>query len=122
MLPWLSAAEQTTCVSPIGKFDPESGEQEADPAPSTISEVAGLAYGTAVPAALAVVTVISAWAAMVGTVVSSTVTRNAAIVVWPLRSLALQFTVVVPSANVELESGEHVTGREPSTTSKAEAE
>jgi hypothetical protein len=69
-----------------------------------------------------VLTVISARAAIVGAVVSLTVTRNATFVVWLLRSLELQFTVVIPSANVELESGEHVTGLEPSTTSKAVAE
>lgn len=37
-----SVAVQVTCVSPIGKSDPETGEHEAIPAPSTASEVAGL--------------------------------------------------------------------------------
>ena len=38
----LSCAVQVICVLPTGKSDPEAGTQEATPAPSTMSEVAGL--------------------------------------------------------------------------------
>jgi hypothetical protein len=43
LFPCVSAAVQVTVVLPKGKVDPEAGEHVATPAPSTASEVAGLA-------------------------------------------------------------------------------
>ena len=42
VLPALSVALQVMTVSPTGKSDPETGEQDAAPDPSTASEVDGL--------------------------------------------------------------------------------
>ena len=61
-------------------------------------------------------------AAMVGAVVSCTVTRNAALLVWPLESLAEQLTVLVPNPKLVPELGAQLTATGPSTRSKAEAE
>ncbi len=46
----------------------------------------------------------------IGAVVSRTVTVKLAFAVLPLGSLAEQVTVVVPSGNVDLDKGAHVTG------------
>jgi hypothetical protein len=56
---------------------------------------------------------------IVGGVVSRTVTVKVAVPVLFAASVAVQATVLVPSANVEPEAGEHVTGRSPLTASRA---
>ncbi len=56
-----------------------------------------------------------------GGVVSWTVTLKVAEPELPRVSAALQVTVVVPMGKVDPEGGLQVTGREPSTTSVAEA-
>ena len=67
-------------------------------------------------------TVMSGCDAMVGAVVSSTVIRKAPLFVFPLRSLALQFTVFVPRGKIEPEGDRHVTGTFPSIASVADTE
>jgi hypothetical protein len=54
-----------------------------------------------------------------GGVVSTTVTVNEACAVLPRVSVAVQFTVVVPSGNVDPDAGVQLTGRGPSTRSVA---
>jgi len=70
------------------------------------------------PAALVASSVISAWAAMTGAVVSSTVTvKVVAVAALPWASVALQVTVVLPIAKVDPEAGEQVAVPAPSTAS-----
>jgi len=68
-------------------------------------------------------TVLSEGTLTTGGVVSTTVTANEALPVFPERSVALQVTVVAPPGNVDPEGQEpQSTGRGPSTSSTAEAE
>src|SRR5213078_294865 len=55
----------------------------------------------------------------VGALVSRTVTAKDPVATFPLRSAALQVTVVVPSGNVDPDAGAQLTGREPSIASLA---
>src|SRR5215216_3176552 len=60
---------------------------------------------------------------MIGAVVSAagfTVTLNDAVPVLPTASVASQFTIVSPIGNVEADTGVHVTGTIPSTSSTAD--
>jgi len=56
-----------------------------------------------------------------GGVVSTTLTLKLPCPVFPAASVAEQFTVVVPSANVLPEAGEQPTGTDPLTASEADA-
>ena len=74
------------------------------------------------PDELLLSTLMLAIEAMFGAVVSCTVTRNAALFVLELESVAEQLTVVVPNGKPEPEMGEQFTATEPSAVSIAEAE
>ena len=69
-----------------------------------------------------VVLVKSECEAIVGAVVSSTVIRNAAVLVLPLESVAEQATVVVPNPKLLPELGMQLAATLPSTTSVADTE
>jgi hypothetical protein len=56
---------------------------------------------------------------MTGGVVSSTTTGNVPVAWLPCESVAVQTTVVVPSANLEPDAGLHATATAPSTVSVA---
>src|SRR5438128_5261656 len=113
-----STAVHVTVVAPIAKVDPEAGVQLATPAPSTASLVDGAVYVITAPAALVASAVASACAAMVGAVVSRTMTpKVVGAATLPWASLAEQLTVVVPSAKVVPESGVQLAVPAPSTAS-----
>ena len=79
VLPAASAAVQVTVVSPNANVDPDTGVQFAIPSPSTMSLVAGEVYVTTAPAnEVASIGLTSAWKAMIGAVVSCTVTLKVA--------------------------------------------
>jgi len=120
-LPWASVAEQLTAVVPIAKLVPEAGAQLATPVPSTASLVDGAVYVITAPAPLVASAVASVCAAMVGAVVSRTMTlKVVGAPALPWASLALQVTVVVPSAKVVPESGMQFAVPAPSTASLVE--
>src|SRR5215207_2647050 len=118
-LPWASVALQVTRASPTVKKLPEAGEQDAVPDPSTRSDVAGDEYVTINPRVLFVVTVISAWAAITGPVVSTTwTTKLVGMALFSFESVALQVTVVLPKAKNVPEAGVQDATPSPSTTSE----
>ena len=116
----LSVAVQVTVVGPSGKAEPLAGVQVTGRAPSTTSLADAVKLNTA-PVALVASTVAFAGTVTTGPVVSVTVTVNDAAPVLPLVSVAVQWTVVGPSGNVAPLAGVHVTGRDPSTASLADA-
>jgi hypothetical protein len=124
-LPCESVARQVTVVVPSGKTDPEAGEQLTfGIGPSMSSTAVGVEYVTADPCG----PFASRWIGP-GTLLSTgalsatvTVTVNEPDVLFPWESLALQFTVVVPTGNVEPDAGLQLTATEPSTASLADAE
>jgi hypothetical protein len=73
------------------------------------------------PVAPVASTVAFAGTVKTGPLVSATVTVNEAAPLLPFASVAVQFTVVGPSGNVDPLAGVQLTGREPSTASLADA-
>jgi hypothetical protein len=120
VFPRLSEAVQVTVVTPTGNFVPEAGSQSAGSEPSTAS-VAETVNVSVLPNGSVVVSAMLAGTVTTGPVVSTTVTWNAAVEVFPAASLAVQLTVVVPSGNVEPDAGVQAKLVTP-TLSVAEAE
>jgi hypothetical protein len=120
VLPCVSAAVQVTVVTPIRNVEPLAGVQLTGRAPSTLS-AADAEYVNTAPVGPVASMVAFAGSVNAGGVVSATVTLNEAEPVLPWVSVAVQVTVVVPSANVKPLAGAQVTGRTPSTLSVAEA-
>src|SRR6478735_2783957 len=107
VLPRVSAAVHVTVVVPIGKLEPEAGEQPTGRAPSTRS-VAETANDTGFGAATAETTEKLAGAVIAGAFVSTTLTTKLfGAAAFPAWSWALQVTVVGPSGNVEPGAGRH---------------
>jgi hypothetical protein len=100
-----SVAEQLTVVIPTGNVEPEAGTHVTATEPSTRS-VAEAVKLTTVPDGFEVFVVISVGKVNTGAVVSTTVTSKLAVPILPFVSVAVQWTVVVPNANVEPEAGE----------------
>jgi hypothetical protein len=107
---------QSTIEEPAGNVPPvaetpltpdDEDEQVGAKEPLTES-VAVTEYVTAAVAPLVVV-VMSAGTIRLGAVVSLTVTVNVAVALLPAASVAVQVTVVLPSANMEPEAGRHTT-------------
>jgi hypothetical protein len=121
VLPAASVAEQLTVVVPGANVLPEAGEQLTATEPSTRSE-ADAEYVTTAPEIPVAAVVMLAGRVSVGGVVSSTVTSKLPLALLPAASVAEQFTVVVPSANVLPDAGTHVGVIAPSTMSDADAE
>ena len=121
VLLWASVAEQFTVVVPRANVLPEAGEQLTATGPSTRS-LADAEYETAAPDGPVASAVIFAGSVRVGGVVSRTVTVKLPLAVLLWASVAEQFTVVVPRANVLPEAGEQLTATGPSTRSLADAE
>src|SRR5262245_30421324 len=117
-----SDAPQLTVVSPIGNVDPDASKQLTATGPSTSSLAVGLEYDTTAPADDVACTVISAGTPTIdGAVVSCTVTLNDLLAEFPCESVALQFTVVCPNANIEPDAGTHPKLATASSGSVAEA-
>lgn len=119
-LPARSAALQLTVVVPIGNVDPDAGAQTATSAPSTgsVAVTGKLTFAPLGPVAAAVM---SAGTTITGGDDSATVTTNDAVAVFPIESVAAQFTVVVAIANVDPDAGVQITGTVPSRVSVADA-
>jgi hypothetical protein len=120
VLPAASVEEHETVVVPSANVEPEAGEHVNPGEASTLS-LAVAVYVTAMPAGSFVVTLEGPVTLTVGAAASLTVTTKVpAVEVVP--SVALQFTVVDPRANVVPESGVQLTGTDETTASAAEAE
>jgi hypothetical protein len=91
-----SEAEQCTVVTPSGKVLPDSGTQLIVGDGSTVSTAVAV-YETTAPPGPVASAVISAGTVITGGVVSWIFTWNDAVAVFENESVALQFTVVVPS-------------------------
>jgi hypothetical protein len=120
VFPFMSVAVQLTVVAPSGTVDPLAGVQVTARGPSTTS-LADAVKLNAAPVAAVASTVAFAGTVTTGPIVSATVTVNDAIPVLPLVSVAVQFTVVAPSGNVDPLAGVQLTTTAPSTTSLAVA-
>jgi hypothetical protein len=111
-LPLVSVAVQVTVVVPCMKTDPEAGEQTIEPMPQ-LSDTVGAGYSTTdeseQPSRAAPVWSMSAGQTMAGAWVSLTVTVNEHIAELPDGSVAVQVTVVVPTAKNEPEAGAQTT-------------
>src|SRR5262245_42464912 len=94
--------------------------QATGTAPSKLS-VAEATKAKAAPLAPVASTVALAGTVTTGGVASITVTVNDAVPVLPWASVAVQVTMVAPTANVDPLAGAQVTGTTPSTRSVAEA-
>jgi hypothetical protein len=100
VLPLASAAVQFTVVLPLGKVEPLAGAQLML-APGQLSLAVAVKVTTASQAPGVVLTVMGAGHVAVGGSVSLTVTVTEQVLVLPLASVAVQFTVVTPLAKVE---------------------
>jgi len=121
-LPEASVAVQVTVVVPSANTEPEGGEQTTLGVGSQAS-VAIAEKLTTSPPSLAQVTRMSAGQVIEGAVVSATtVTSKEHIEELPEASVAVQLTVVVPTANTEPEGGEQTTLGEGSQASVADTE
>src|SRR5262249_38664745 len=107
-LPAASVAEHVTVVAPSANVDPDAGTHVGVIDPSTASVADAPLYDTTAPAALVASAMMFGGTVTTGPVVSWTFTVNEAepVLVWA--SVAEQFTVVVPNANVEPDAGTHV--------------
>ena len=108
-LPCVSVALHVTVVVPNANVDPDAGTHEKL-ATASSGSVAEATYVTTAPAELVASAVMSAGTVITGGVVSTvpvTVTWNDALEDWPIESVALQFTVVVPIGNVAPDAGTH---------------
>jgi hypothetical protein len=120
LLPASSVAVQRTVVVPTGNVLPLAGEHETPTLPLTASVAVGDGQKTAAPSAFAVVTDLSPGTLYrTGSVVSRTTMLNVPVEWFPDASLPVQWTLVVPSPNVEPEAGEQLTVGDGSTASDA---
>jgi hypothetical protein len=110
VFPAASVAVQVTVEVPMGKKDPEAGEQLTSIGPGQLSVTVGLGYVTIAPFSPGSLgTVTSAGQVITGASVSSTVTVKEQLAVFPDGSVAVQVTVVVPTGKKEPEAGEQLT-------------
>jgi hypothetical protein len=121
VLPAASVAEQFTDVEPIGNVDPEAGTHVTATDPSIASSAVTEKVTTA-PLPLVAGTAMFAGSVRTGAVVSATLTVKLPEAVLLAASVAEQFTVVVPRANVAPEAGRQTTGTVPPIASSADAE
>src|SRR5262245_38842539 len=112
-----SFAVQATVVVPSGKVEPDAGVHANDVTPT--ASVALVVKLTSAPPGPIASRVMSAGTVTDGAVVSWTVTWNDACAEFERASVAVQFTVVVPTGKPVPEAGTHVTGTVPSTRSLA---
>jgi hypothetical protein len=106
-----SVAVQVTVVAPSGNVEPDAGTQATVAEPQSSVAVGVWKATTAEhPAALAVT---FSGQVIDGAVASRTVTENEQEAVLLAASVAVQVTVVVPTAKVDPEAGAHVTDASP---------
>jgi hypothetical protein len=115
--PAASIAEQFTVVVPIPNVEPVAGVQLELVTPTASVNVT--VYPTGAPDGPVASAVMSAGTVICGAVVSCTFTWNVEVALLECASVAVQVTVVVPSANVEPDAGAQCTVTEPSTVSVA---
>src|SRR6266571_1396767 len=116
--PRVSLAVHVTIVCPIANVEPDAGLHTTGRLPSTRSVAVGAGHDAVAPVGPVASTVMSLGIPLnAGGVVSCTVTVKLPVPVLLCTSFAEQFTVVVPSANVEPDAGAHVGAIEPSTMS-----
>jgi hypothetical protein len=109
-----SVAVQVTVVTPTGNVDPEAGEQATAASPVHESVAVGVANSTAAshcPVGASASTL--AGQAIAGPVVSATVTAKEQEAELSAVSVAVQVTVVVPSAKVDPDAGTQTTEAVP---------
>src|SRR5262249_35034108 len=111
-------AVHRTVVAPMGKIEPDAGEQVTGAFPYTAS-VADAANVALAPFGPVASTVRFGRAPMTGGVASLTVTWNVAEARLPCESATEHVTTLLPSANVDPDAGEQLTARLPSTRSAA---
>src|SRR5437879_5778955 len=99
-------------------MSPDAGEQLTIVAPSTRSCADALKVTTA-PVIDFASTVRSAGTRTAGGVVSTTVTVKVDAATLPVRSVAVQVTVVMPTGNLAPDAGTHLTATGPSMSSTA---
>jgi hypothetical protein len=118
VLPPPSVAVQVTVVAPSGNVEPEAGAHatEADPQSSVPVGVWNVTTAEHVVA----LAVTFAGQARVGAVASRTVTVKEQEAVLLDESVAVQVTVVTPTAKVEPDAGEHATEASPEQEPDAE--
>src|SRR3989441_6684477 len=119
-LPCASVALQVTVVAPTGNVAPLAGAHVVATGPSSVS-VADAVKLYAAPVAPVASTVAFAGTVTTGPVVSVTVTVNDAALWLPCASVALQVTVVGPTANVAPLAGVQLVATGPSSVSVADA-
>jgi len=105
-----SLTVQVTVVVPLGKNEPEAGEQPGAPTPGQLSLTVGGGYVAAAPHWLGSFDLVMfAGQVIVGGCVSLTVTVNVQFAIAPPESVAVHVTVVVPFEKKLPDAGEHVT-------------
>jgi hypothetical protein len=104
VFPAASVAVQLTVVVPTLKADPEGGAQEIV-VPGQLSVAVGVKLTAAEHWPVSLSTAISEGAVRTGPSLSLTVTLNAPVSVLAEASVAVQFTIVVPTGNAEPEGG-----------------
>ena len=114
-----SVAVHVTVVTPRAKVAPDAGEHDTV-APGQLSEAVGVVkFTTAEHCPAAVVVVMFAGHVIVGFWLSTIVTVKVHCPVLLLASVAVQVTVVVPTAKVDPEAGVHVVAPTPGQLSVA---
>jgi hypothetical protein len=108
LFPLVSVAVQVTVVVPIEKSEPDSGAQTTVGLASQMPVVVTVKLA-GVPAGPAHSTTMFGGHWMAGGIVPSTVTVKLHALLWPLASVAAQFTVVVPSENNDPDAGVQAT-------------
>ena len=110
-----SAAVHVTVVVEIGNVVPEAGLQLAVPGPLTASLVAGAANVTTAPVLPAAATTMLAICAITGGVESLTAIVTLALVVLPLKSVAVQVTSWLAPTATSVPCGTSQTGTIPAS-------
>jgi hypothetical protein len=122
VFPCVSVAEQATVVVVIPNVDPDGGEQVTPTEPETASLAVGLVNVTTAPDPdVASVVMLLGTPLITGPVVSTTLTVNVAVELFPCESLALHVTVVLPRPNPVPDAGEQAKLATASSGSLAEA-
>lgn len=111
---------QFTVVSPSGNVEPDGGVHVTGTFTPRRSLAVGVNVTAPPPGPVAEATIVPD-SVSTGGVVTLTCTVNVPLEVFPKASVAVQFTVVVPTGNVAPAGGVHPTGRSPSNMSVAEA-
>ena len=118
VLLWVSVAVHVTVVVVTRNVVPDAGEQTTGTEPPPAAVAVGLAYVTFAPDGPPCTVMLAGVPAITGGV-AWTVTVKLECALLPCASDAVQFTVVVPTGNVEPEVGVQPTGSVPSTRSVA---